>query len=124
MAGKQASTKRTSLMLGNDSDETQLVWKTFYSWRDEQRLESNVQLTKLFPMTTQADRSDGLKVCDDSKTKLAGLSPSNWSHENTTKDHMFPRYPPSPPLVTFYLHGHTAFNLCLGFRFLFLNIFA
>ena len=53
MAAKQASTMRTSLMLGNDSDVTQLVLKTFYSSRDELRLESNVELTKLLPMTTQ-----------------------------------------------------------------------
>ena len=66
---KQASTKRMSLMLGNDSDETQLILKTFYSRRDEQRLESNVKLTKLFPIKTQVDRSGGLKVCDYSKTK-------------------------------------------------------
>ena len=69
MAAKQASTKRTSLMLGNDSDEKQLVLKRFNSRRDEQRLENNAKLTKPFPMTTQADNSDGLKVCDDSKTK-------------------------------------------------------
>ena len=69
MAAKQASTKRTSLMLGNDSDEKQLVLKTFYSRSDEQRLESNVTLKKLFPMTMQADRSGRLKVCDDSKTR-------------------------------------------------------
>ena len=66
---KQASTKRTSLMLGNDSDVTQLVLKTFYSRRDELRLGSNVELTKLFPMTTQADRSGGLRLCVHSKTK-------------------------------------------------------
>ena len=70
MAAKQASTKRTSLMLGNDSDDTQLVLK-HYRRRDEQRLESNVKLPKLFPMTTQveADSSGGLRVCGDSKTK-------------------------------------------------------
>ena len=57
-------------MLANDSDErTQLVLKTFYNRRDEKRLESNVGLTKLFPMTTRADRSGGLGVCGDSKTK-------------------------------------------------------
>ena len=56
-------------MLGNDSEETQLVLKTFYNRRDEQRLESNVELTKLFPMTTHAERSDGVNLCDDSKTK-------------------------------------------------------
>ena len=99
MAAKQASTKRTSLMFGYDSDERQLVLKTFYSRRDEERLESNVKLTKPFPMTTEADRSDGLKVCDDSKTSQ-GLSLNNWSHENTTKDHMFPRYPPRSLLLT------------------------
>ena len=56
-------------MLGNDSDDTQLVLTTFYIRRDEQRLESNVELMKLFPMTTQVDRSGGLRVCGDSKTK-------------------------------------------------------
>ena len=66
---KQASTKRTSLMLGNDSDETLLVLKIFYSRRDEQRLKSNVKLKKLFPITTHADRSVGVRVCDHSKTK-------------------------------------------------------
>ena len=60
---------RPSERLGCDSDERQLVLKTFYSRGDEERLESNVKLTKPFLMTTQADRSDGLKVCDDSKTK-------------------------------------------------------
>ena len=69
MAANEASTKRTSLMLGKDSDEKQLVLKTLYSRRDEQRLESNVKLAKPFTMTMQADRSGGLKVCDDSKTK-------------------------------------------------------
>ena len=69
MAATKASTKRTSLMLGNDSDETKLVLKAFRSRRDEQRQESNVELTKLFPMTTQAERSGGVRVCDDSKTK-------------------------------------------------------
>ena len=54
MAATQASTKRGSLMLGNDTDDTQLVLKTFYSRRDEQRKESNVKLTKLVPMTTQS----------------------------------------------------------------------
>ena len=57
MAATQALTKRRSLMLGNDTDDTQLVLKTFYSRRDEQRMESNVKLTKLFPMTTQANRT-------------------------------------------------------------------
>ena len=47
-------------MLGNDNDDTQLVVKTYYSRRDEQRLESNAERMKLFPMTTQADRSGGL----------------------------------------------------------------
>ena len=56
-------------MLGNGSDDTQLLLKTFYSRRDEQRLESNDELMKLFPMTTQADRSGGLRMCGDSKTK-------------------------------------------------------
>ena len=56
-------------MLGNDSDDAQLVLKTFYSRRDEERLESDVEPMKLFPMTTQADRIGGLRVCDDSKTK-------------------------------------------------------
>ena len=51
MAATQAPTKRRSLMLGNDHDDAQLVLKTFYSRRDEQRMESNVKLTKLFPMT-------------------------------------------------------------------------
>ena len=69
MEAKQAWTKRTSLMLDNDSDETQLVLESFYSRRDEQLLECNVKLMKLFPMTTQADRSGGLRVCDDSKRK-------------------------------------------------------
>ena len=69
MAANKASTERTSLMLGNDSDEKKLVLKALYSRRDEQRLESNVKLAKPFTMTTQADRSGGLKVCDDSKTK-------------------------------------------------------
>ena len=49
MAAKQATAKRTSLMFGNDSDEKQLALKTFNSRRDEQRLENNVKLTKLFP---------------------------------------------------------------------------
>ena len=44
-------------------------FKTFYSRRDEQRLESNVELTKQFPMTVQADRNGGLRVCGDAKTK-------------------------------------------------------
>ena len=65
MAAKQPSTKRTSLMRGNDSDNTQL---------DEKRLESNDELMKLFPMRTQADRIGGLRVCGDSKTK-SGLKP-------------------------------------------------
>ena len=69
MAVKQASTKRTFLMFGNDSDDTQLVLKTFYSRRDEQRLKSNVELMKPFPMTAHADRSGALRVCADSKTK-------------------------------------------------------
>ena len=55
MAANEASTERTSLMLGNDSDEKQLVLKTLYSRRDEQRLESNVKLAKPFTMTTQAE---------------------------------------------------------------------
>ena len=38
--------------------------------RDEQGLESNVELTKLLPMTTKADRIGGFRVCGDSKTKL------------------------------------------------------
>ena len=65
----QASTKRTSLMLGNDSDETQTVFKTVCGRRDDQRSESNVELTKLFPMTVQADRNGGVRVFGDSKTK-------------------------------------------------------
>ena len=51
MATNEASTTRMSLMLCNDSDERQLDIKTFYSWRDEQREKSNVELTKQFPMT-------------------------------------------------------------------------
>ena len=65
MVATQASTKR----LGDDSDDTQLDLKTFYSRRDEQSLESNVKLSKLFPMTTRADRSGGLRVFGDSRTK-------------------------------------------------------
>ena len=57
MAAKQASTERMFLMLGIDSDDTQLSFKTSHRRRDEQRLESNVELMKLFPMKTQADRS-------------------------------------------------------------------
>ena len=53
MEAKQVATKRTSLMPGHDSDDTQLVSKIFYRRRDEQRLENNVELTKLFPRTTQ-----------------------------------------------------------------------
>ena len=41
IAATQASAKQTSLMLGNDNDETQLVLKTFYNWRDEQRFHRN-----------------------------------------------------------------------------------
>ena len=69
MAAKQASTatKRTSMMLGNDSDGTQ--FSKHYHRDDEQRLASKVKLTKLFPMITQADRSGGLRVWGDSKTK-------------------------------------------------------
>ena len=99
MAAKQASTKRTSLMLGNDSDDTQLVLNTFYRRKDEQRLESYVELTKLFRMTTQADRSGGFRGCDDWK-QSQGQSLNNWSYENMTKDHMFPRYPPRSLLLT------------------------
>ena len=66
---RNGGTKRTSLMLGNDSDEKQLVLKRFNSRRDERRLENNVKLTNPFPMTTQADNSGGLRVCGDSKTK-------------------------------------------------------
>ena len=61
MAATQASTKRAFLMLGNDSDETQLVLKIFYSRRDEQRLESNVKLTKLLPVTTQKWWTQGVR---------------------------------------------------------------
>ena len=101
MAAKQASTKRTSLMLGNDSDDTQLVLKTFYSRRDEQRLESNVELPKLFSMTTQADSSGGLRFsgCVAIRKQSQGLRLNNCSHENTTKDHMIPRYPPQSLLL-------------------------
>ena len=80
MAATQASAKQTSLMLGNDSLETRLVLKTFYSRRDEQRL----------------DRNGGVRVCGDSK-QSQDLSLNNWS--NATKDHMFPRYPPSKPSI-------------------------
>ena len=69
MAAKQASTKRTSLMLGYDRDENQRVLKAFYNKRDEQGLEINVQLTKLLPMTAQVDRRGGLRVSSNSKTK-------------------------------------------------------
>ena len=57
IAAKQASTKQTSLILGIDSEDTQLVLKTFHRRRDKQRLESNVEPMRLFPMTTQVDSS-------------------------------------------------------------------
>ena len=69
MTAKQAPAKSTSSMLGNDREDIQLVLKTFYSWRGEQSLENNVELTKLFPMTKHADRGGGLEVCGDSKIK-------------------------------------------------------
>ena len=59
MAARQASTKRRYTF----------SFKTFYSRRDDQRLESSIELTKQFPMTVQADRNGGLRVCWDSKTK-------------------------------------------------------
>ena len=59
MAARQASTKRRYTF----------IFKAFYSRRDEQRLESNIELTKQFPMIVQADRNGGLRVCGDSKTK-------------------------------------------------------
>ena len=89
MAAKQASTKRTSLMLGIDSDDTQLALKTSHRRRDEQRLESKVELTKL--LNENAGRQ---KWCTQDGWRFenkVGLGHNNWSHENTTKDHMFPR---------------------------------
>ena len=65
MAAKGSLTNWTSLMLGYDGDETQLVLAAFYS--DEPGMGSNVELTKLLPLTTQADRSGGLRVCTNLK---------------------------------------------------------
>ena len=45
--------------------------------------------------------------CVEIRKQSQGLSLNNWSHKNTMKDHMFPRY----PLEALYLHGHTAFKL-------------
>ena len=87
---KQVLTKRTSLMLGFDSDKTELVLTAFYSRRNEQGLESSVELTKFLPMTTQADRC-GRLGCVAMRKQSQGLSLNNWSHENTTKGHKFPR---------------------------------
>ena len=39
----RASTRRMSLMLGYDSDETQLVLKVSYSRRDDKGLKGNVE---------------------------------------------------------------------------------
>ena len=69
MAAKQASTKRTSLLFGNDSDDTRLALKHFIAGGMNRDLESNVELTKLFPMTAQADRSDGVGVFDKNNVR-------------------------------------------------------
>ena len=92
----QASSKQTSLMLGNDSDETKLVLKTFKSRRDEQGLESNFEQTKIFPMTTQADRSGWLKVCGNSKTK-AGPKPKQLVTCKHDKRSHVSEIPPAKP---------------------------
>ena len=56
-------------MLGYDSDKTQLALGPFCDRRVEQGLKSNVEITKLSPLATQADANGGLRVCGDSKTK-------------------------------------------------------
>ena len=66
---KQVSTKRMSLMFGIDSDDTHLLLKTSHRRMDEQRLESNLEVMKLFLMIMQVDRNGGLRVCGDLKTK-------------------------------------------------------
>ena len=55
MVAKQASTKRTSLILGYESDKTQLASEPFYNRQDEQGFKSNVERTKLSPQATQAN---------------------------------------------------------------------
>ena len=67
--GKASFDQQVSLMLGYDSDATQLVLKAFYSRRDIQELESIVELMKLSFLAMQADRSGELRVCGDSKSK-------------------------------------------------------
>ena len=108
MAAKQALNKRTSLMLGNDSDETQLVLESFYSRRDEQSVDSNIELIKLFLMTTQADRSGGLRVCGNLKTKVRP-KPKQLVTLKHDKRSLISEIPLSP-LKAFYLHEHTAFE--------------
>ena len=66
MAAKQASTKRTSLMLGNDSDETQLVLTNFCSRRYELGFGGNVGLVRLITVMKRANGRVGLGACSDS----------------------------------------------------------
>ena len=61
--GKASFVEVNVSMLGNDCDETQTRnLKAFYSRREEDELESNVDLFELLVLTTQTDRRGGLRV--------------------------------------------------------------
>ena len=57
MAAKKAFTKRTSLMLGCDSDKNAISLKAFYSCKDEQGL-SNLIRTKLLQSEWQLKQTE------------------------------------------------------------------
>ena len=97
---KQASTKQMSLMLGYDNNTTQLVLKAFYSRRDVQELESNVELTKLLFLAIQADRIGGLRVYGDSKTKSGPKPQRLVTLKHRERSHVS-EIPPSKPFTYF-----------------------